>query len=163
MGYFKQVWQGGIRMTKKHILLIDDEESFTHLLRVNLEATGRYEVRVENRGAWGLVAAREFRPDLILLDIVMPDLDGSQLAGQIQEDAHLKGTPIVYLTAIVSRGETHTHGGMIGENAFLAKPVSTNEVIACIEKYVGAGGEALPSLKHPNAIRRRDRAYGEYA
>jgi CheY-like chemotaxis protein len=123
-------------MERKRILLIDDEVMFTQLLKMNLEQTGRYEVRVENQGGRGLVTAREFQPDLILLDIIMPDVDGGQLAAQIKDDPALRDVPIIYLTAIVSKQETAAHAGVIGGNAFIAKPVNTKEVMACIEAHM---------------------------
>ncbi len=83
---------------KKRILLIDDEPGFTRLLKLNLEETGAYEVRQENMGADGLATAREFNPDLILLDVIMPDMNGGDIALQIEADKLLKNTPIVFLT-----------------------------------------------------------------
>src|SRR5205809_734888 len=60
-------------MSLKRLLLVDDEEPFTRLVKLNLEQTGRYTVRIENDGAKALATAREFAPDLILLDVIMPD------------------------------------------------------------------------------------------
>lgn len=119
-------------MVKKRILLVDDEPSFTRMLRLNLEKTGAYEVREENRGAQGLAAAREFKPDLILLDVIMPDADGGDVAAQIKADKNLKDTPIVFLTAVVTKKEE----GLIGGRPFIAKPVSAKELIDCIEKHI---------------------------
>ena len=68
-------------MSRKRILVIDDEASFTRNLKLNLEETGEYEVREENKGTEGLTAAREFRPDLILLDVIMPDMAGGDNRG----------------------------------------------------------------------------------
>ncbi len=122
-------------MGKKRILLIDDEAVFTQLAKMNLEQTGRYEVQVENSGASGLATARAFQPHLIFLDIVMPDMDGHVLADQIRQDAGLKTAPIVYLTAMVSKGEQHPHRGALGNHPLLAKPVNTEEMVACIERF----------------------------
>jgi CheY-like chemotaxis protein len=82
-------------MGKKRILLVDDEKSFTNLLKLNLEDTGNYEVRVENWAEDALPAAQQFKPDLVLLDIIMPRLPGGNVAAQIKEDPALKDTPIV--------------------------------------------------------------------
>ncbi len=123
-------------MEKKRILIIDDEVGFTNLVRLNLEDTGNYEVREENEGLRGVQAAKSYRPDLIFLDIVMPDMQGTDIARQMKEDASLKNIPIVFLTAIVSVEETDSHGGMIGGNPFLAKPVSSDKLIETIEKMV---------------------------
>ena len=124
-------------MGAKRILIIDDEVGLTHLLQVNLQRAGAYQVRFVNRGSEALEAAREFRPDLVLLDVVMPDMDGGQVAAELQDDAQLKHTPIVFLTAIVSKGEAKTHRGVIGGLPFLAKPVSVQDVVRCIEQYAG--------------------------
>ena len=123
-------------MAQKKILIIDDEVGFTDLVRLNLEETGNYEVRVENKGSQALNAAKAFKPDLIFLDIIMPDMQGSDVARQIKDDEALKNTPIVFITAIVSAEETASHGGVIGGNPFLSKPVSAEELIEYIEKII---------------------------
>lgn len=124
-------------MDKKRILLVDDEGSFAKLLKMNLEQTGVYEAQVETQGALALQAARQFKPDLLLLDVIMPDIDGGSVAAQFQADDELREIPIVFLTAIVTKQEEITHDGVLGRFPFLAKPVDTGEVIACIEKYTG--------------------------
>ena len=67
-------------MNKKRILLVDDEKSLTTLLKLNLEETGDYEVRVENFPEDALAAVRAFQPDLVLLDLIMPRLPGGNVA-----------------------------------------------------------------------------------
>lgn len=121
-------------MAKRKILIIDDEEFFTKLVRLNLEKTGKYEVRAENKGTDGLAAAREFKPDLILLDILMEDMEGSEVAVQLQNDASTKDIPVVFLTAVVKKEELENGSGVIGGHPFIAKPVSTAELVNCIEK-----------------------------
>lgn len=124
-------------MDKKRILIIDDEPSFTRMVKLNLEKAGGFEVREENKATYALVAAREFKPDLILLDVIMPTLDGGDVAAQIEKDRHLKGTPIVYLTATVTRREAGTGGLSSGGSLFLAKPVSVEHLIKCINENTG--------------------------
>jgi len=124
-------------MTKQRILLIDDEKSFTQMLKLNLEMSGFYEVREENRGVYALAAAREFEPDLIFLDIMMPDIDGDEVAAQLKADPQLRECSIVFLTAVASKQEVENHNGFIGGHSFLAKPASTGEVIQCIRKHLG--------------------------
>ena len=68
---------------KKKILLVDDEKSFTSLLKLNLEDTGDYEVHVENWAEDAYPAAQRFKPDLVLLDIIMPRMPGGDVAAQI--------------------------------------------------------------------------------
>jgi CheY-like chemotaxis protein len=123
---------------KKRILVVDDEPSITRLLKLNLEQTGDYEVATENISRAALAAAEEFQPDLLLLDVVMPGLDGGSLASQLQTSPKLKGTPIVFLTAAVTREEVRGRRGLVGGQPFLAKPVNLHEVLACLEQHLGA-------------------------
>jgi two-component system OmpR family response regulator len=124
-------------MTKKKILVVDDEVGLTRMLKRNLEATERFAVRTENSGAAVLAAAREFQPDLILLDVMMPGVDGGEVAGQIKEDKQLNQIPIVFLSAIIKKEETNPTGGKIGGSTFLAKPVKLEDLITCIENQLG--------------------------
>jgi DNA-binding response OmpR family regulator len=124
-------------MTKKKILVVDDEQSMTRMLKRNLEATGRYDVRTENSGAAGVTAAREFQPDLILLDVMMPGIDGGEVAAKIKEDKRLANIPVVFLSAIVKKEETQPTGGNIGGLTFLAKPVKLDDLVTCIENHLG--------------------------
>src|SRR5438046_3344091 len=87
--------------TKKRVLIIDDEASFTRLLKLNLHHTGRYTAETVNDPAKALAVAREFSPDVILLDVMMPSMDGGEVATRIQASPKLKETPIVFLTAAI--------------------------------------------------------------
>lgn len=122
-------------MDKKRILLVDDEKSFTNLLKLNLEETGNYEVRVENWAEDAINAAKEFKPDLILLDIIMPRMPGGNVAAQIKEEPALKNTPIVFLTAAVRKHQVEENDGIICDLPCLAKPASVEAVIEMIEKH----------------------------
>jgi CheY-like chemotaxis protein len=121
---------------KKKILVVDDESSLTRLVKANLERTGKYEVMTENQGSKAIEVAQRFKPDLIFLDVMMPDMGGDEIAAAIEEDPQLSGTKYVFLTAIVRREETEPTGSVIGGHLFLAKPVRTEELIATIEKIV---------------------------
>jgi DNA-binding response OmpR family regulator len=118
---------------KTKILIIDDEKSFSGLVKLSLEASGGYDVQVENQGSKGFAAARAFMPDLILLDVVMPDASGSQVASQLKDNPSTKNIPIVFLTALVSEGEVSSQGGVIGGYPFIAKPVTMARLIDCIQ------------------------------
>ena len=122
-------------MSKKRVLLVDDEKSFTNLLKLNLEDTGNYDVRVENWAEDALGAAKEFKPDIILLDIIMPRLPGGNVAAQIKEDAALKDTPIVFLTAAVRKHQVEENDGIICDHPCLPKPATVEMVIDMIEKH----------------------------
>jgi len=121
-------------MPKRKILVVDDEASITRLLKLNLEATDHYEVAEANSGAEALAKAAEFGPDLMLLDIIMPDVDGGALAGKMQGDERLANVPIIFLTAAITREEAHETTGFIGNYPFLAKPIRTEELLRAIEK-----------------------------
>jgi CheY-like chemotaxis protein len=122
-------------MAKKRILLVDDEKSFTNLLKLNLEETGAYEVRVENWAEDAFNAAKQFKPDIVLLDIIMPRMPGGNVAALIKADPELKDTPMVFLTAAVRRHQVEENEGIICDLPCLAKPASVEEVIAMIEKH----------------------------
>ena len=124
-------------MVNKRILIIDDEENFTQLVKLNLEDTGEYTVRTENRGALGFAAAKQFKPDLILLDILMPDTEGSEVAFQIKNDIETKDIPIVFLTAVAEKEEVKRSGGLIAGHPCVAKPISSEQLIAVIKKNIG--------------------------
>jgi CheY-like chemotaxis protein len=119
---------------KKRVLLVDDEKSFTNLLKLNLEQTGKYEVRMVNWSEDALPAAREFRPDIMLLDIIMPRMPGGNVVAQFEADPDLKETPIVFLTAAVQRSRLEEADGIISDHPCLAKPSSLDEIVAMIEK-----------------------------
>ena len=119
---------------RKRILVVDDEASITRLLKIGLEQKVRYIVRTENEAPLAVTAAEEFQPDLILLDVMMPDLDGGQLASRFQAHPQLKSVPIVILTAAATKKEVYARGGRVGGLPFLAKPVNLAEVVACIEQ-----------------------------
>ena len=121
----------------KKILLIDDESDFTDMVKSNLERTGRYEVKTLNEGSLGLSTAQCVKPDLVLLDLMMPDIGGNEVACQIKEDPALNNTPIIFLTGMVSGQEADFHSGQIGGYPFLAKPVTTEKLIESIEEIIG--------------------------
>ena len=121
---------------KKRILVVDDEPAITRMIKLNLEQTGRYEVRTENLGRNAIEAAREFRPDLILLDVMMPGLLGSEIAEQLQADPELRAIKFVFLTAVVTRGEELRSEGQIGGHTFVAKPISADDLCAVIEEHL---------------------------
>lgn len=122
-------------MRKRRILLVDDEVSITRAISLYLTTHGDCDVRVEHEGTRALATAQEFQPDLIFLDIVMPDLDGGTLAAEIQSDPVLSGTPLVFLTALVSLQETGGVSKEIGGYPFLAKPVHLETVLAFVDAH----------------------------
>jgi len=121
---------------KTRVLVVDDEASITRMIKLNLEKTGDYEVWTENEGCRAVEAARKFMPDIIFLDVMMPDLQGNIVAEQLEENPELRDIKRVFLTAIVTREETADGGNEIGGNHFLAKPVNTQDIIRMIKKVL---------------------------
>ena len=119
---------------KKKVLLVDDEKSFTNLLKLNLEQTGKYEVSVVNWSEDALSTARQFRPDIMLLDIIMPRMPGGNVVAQFEADPEMKDLPIVFFTAAVQRSRLEEMDGIISGRPCLAKPASLEEIVAMIEK-----------------------------
>ena len=132
---------------KKRILVVDDETSITRLLKLNLEQTGDYLVRTENSSKAALAAAEEFRPDFVFLDVMMPDVDGGELAGRFQANPIMKGVPIVFLTATITREEVRARHGLVGGQPFLAKPVNLHEVLGCLERHLGPPQVPAPASR----------------
>lgn len=128
--------------TTKRIMIIDDEIGFTRLLRLSLEATLKYTVCEENSATRALETARSFQPDLILVDVIMPEMDGGDVVAQIHADPALAKVPIIFLTATVLKEEVDARGGAIGGYPYLAKPVATKALIGAVEQALGKPASA---------------------
>lgn len=125
-------------MDKKKILIIDDEEAFGKMVKLNLEKTGDYDVRIETKGQEAYNVIKEFKPDMVFLDVIMPDMDGAEVAQQIKSDESLKQLPVTFLTAIVKEDEVAFEKGILAGSRYpcLAKPVTVDKLIDCIKKNV---------------------------
>ena len=123
-------------MCMKRILVVDDEPSVTRNLKLNLESSGDFDVFTENHAANALAAARIFRPDLILLDVIMSGMDGGDVVARLRADPLLRDTPVIFLTALVSNEETDGHEIVSGGETFLAKPVDIGELKKTLEDHI---------------------------
>jgi two-component system, OmpR family, response regulator len=103
------------------VLMIDDEPSLTRLWKLALESNGQFEVRTANTGRAGIALAREFHPDVVLLDIVLPDLNAGEVC------AELGDTPVIFLTALFQSSRN------IAGHPVLAKPVKLQTLTASLE------------------------------
>jgi CheY-like chemotaxis protein len=121
---------------KKRILIIDDEAAFARLLQLNLNHTGRYEAQAETHSVLALKTALDFSPDLILLDVMMPGMDGGDVKAQLESNPRLRHVPVVFLTAAVQNREVSSSGGHIGGLEFLAKPIDLPHLLNCLEDHL---------------------------
>jgi len=110
-------------------LIVDDNPMIAKMVRVWLERTGFYKTREQTDPLHALETARHFKPDLVLLDVDMPGMDGGKVGDAIRRDPELGGTPILFLTAFIARAES-----LAGGRKFIPKPVSPAELIESVEE-----------------------------
>lgn len=125
-------------MAKKKILVIDDEVGFGLSIKFKLEESGNYEVFAENKGSRALAAVKKFKPDLILLDVIIPDVDGGEIAYQLKNDEATKNIPVVFITAIATEKDTGRQDGVIAGHPFITKTADTKQIIDVIERNVSS-------------------------
>jgi two-component system alkaline phosphatase synthesis response regulator PhoP/two-component system response regulator VicR len=123
------------------ILAVDDEPNIVRLIQVNLERHG-YQVETANNGAQALAKIRENRPDLLVSDVMMPEMDGFELLKNIRMDAELSELPVIMLTAKtqdadVMRGYSH------GADMYLTKPFNPAELLQFVKRVLSSssGGD----------------------
>jgi two-component system alkaline phosphatase synthesis response regulator PhoP len=110
------------------VLVIEDEHDVAELLRFNLGKEG-YEVFVSGNGADGLRTARETHPDLILLDVMVPQLNGWEVCRRLKEDADTRAIPIIMVTGRAEEGDK-VLGFELGADDYVTKPFSPRELVA---------------------------------
>lgn len=124
-------------MLKRKILIVDDEAGITRMVKLALEQTGHYEVLEENLSTRAVESAQSYNPDLVIMDVTMPDLDGTQVANLMKADSQLKDLPIIFLTATVTRDESNGDGWR--ENViYIRKPATLPELLNSIEQSIEA-------------------------
>lgn len=118
-------------MAKKTILVVDDEKDLLDLIEYNLKKEGFNVLKAEN-GEEGIAVAKANKPDLVLLDIMMPKMDGLEAVQLMRKDDDLKNTPIIFLTAR-SDEKTEVEGLNKGGDDYITKPISTTKLISRIK------------------------------
>ncbi|WP_163339893.1 PleD family two-component system response regulator [Desulfopila sp. IMCC35008] len=124
---------------KKNILLVDDDPDFVEAVRVIVE-NGGYNVRVAYDGQEGLDAVAEEKPDLIVLDVMMPNMDGHAACAKLKTDPATREIPIILLTAVADRVTTskYSHRDMLESEAedYMPKPVDPQELLGLIKSWL---------------------------
>jgi CheY-like chemotaxis protein len=127
-------------MPGKRILVVDDEKKIRELLELRLIAAG-YEVVQASDGEAGVAQAKAYQPDLILMDVMMPKMDGAEAVKCLQEDPATKDIPVIFLTAIITKEEeeNQSFGAQMNvpQHRFIAKPFDPKILLAEIKKAVG--------------------------
>ncbi len=119
------------------VLVIEDEPDVAELMRYNLAKDG-YEVQVAANGPDGLTRARMFRPDMILLDLMLPQLNGWEVCRRLRQDSDTRGIAVIMVTGRVEEGDK-VLGLEIGADDYVTKPFSPRELLARIHAVVRRG------------------------
>jgi CheY-like chemotaxis protein len=122
-------------MEKKKVLIVDDEPDVLKLLGERLSKAG-YDVIKASSGKEAIDEATKELPDLIILDIAMPGMDGSEVAAFLRNDPKTKNIPVLFLTCLFTKQEEKVCGHMLGQNFFVAKPYDVAELLSEIQKRV---------------------------
>jgi len=118
-------------VVKQTILVVDDEKDLLDLIEYNLKKEGFDVLKAEN-GEEGIAVAKEKKPDLVLLDIMMPKMDGMLAVEEMRKDDELKNIPVIFLTAR-SDEKTEVEGLNKGADDYITKPISTTKLISRIK------------------------------
>lgn len=119
----------------KRILVIDDDRIFLKIVEHDLTKNG-FSVMTAQSAEEGVLLARTENPDLILLDIHMPNIEGGEVVELLQEDLQTQDIPIIFVTALLSKDEEIRRKNIIGGHYFLSKPYKIEELLEKIDKYL---------------------------
>lgn len=143
-------------VSKKTILVVDDEKDLLDLIEYNLHKEGFAVLKAEN-GEEGIEVAKKYKPDLVLLDIMMPKMDGLQAVEIMRQDDTLKRMPIIFLTAR-SDEKTEVEGLNKGGDDYITKPISTTKLIsrikAVLRRFEESSGTENKIIVHDLVIDR---------
>ena len=120
-------------MFKKKILIVDDERDTLFIIKKELEARG-YSVITADNGNDALKLAKSKYPELIILDIWMPEMDGAEVAARLKQDMQTRNIPIIFLTCLIQKREEGEQGRAIANSVYIAKPYNIEGLVAHIER-----------------------------
>ncbi len=121
-------------MTKKRILVVDDEKQLVDMVKMRLEANG-YEVIAAYDGQEAFEAARRENPDLIILDLMLPRMDGYKVCGLLKADVRYNKIPIILFTAKAQEADI-TLGKEVGADAYITKPFESQALLSKIKEFL---------------------------
>ena len=116
---------------KRKILVVDDDEELVELITDVLESDGRFQVRSANNGFGAGMMVRDYRPDLVVLDVMLPDINGKEVCQLVRSDENLEGVRIVCISGMVEDDKI-AELREAGADDFLHKPFEVEELIGCI-------------------------------
>lgn len=122
-------------MVGKKILIVDDERDALIVLEKRLSTAGYSVIKADN-GKDAVRLAKDEQPDLVLLDIVMPDMDGTEIGQILKNDPNTKDIPIIFLTCLFTKDDEGREGHRINSNLFIAKPYNPEELLGEIRKQL---------------------------
>lgn len=123
-------------MNKKKILVVEDEFTSQQLIQFHLNNTGEYEVKILANGRQTLATTNEYSPDLILLDIIIPETSGIEISRELASEANLKDIPVVFITSLVTEDEVASQDGVFYDRPCLAKPITKDKLLHCVRKNI---------------------------
>src|SRR6476661_2492164 len=129
----------------KRILVIDDEIDFTHMVKMLLQMSGPYQVREVHAARAAVTMAREFQPDVILLDCMMPEIDGGEVASRLEADPETAHIPVIFLTATVDQPQELPSRCYSGTRTYLPKPIQLANLIETIDQAISRKDAAAPA------------------
>lgn len=124
---------------KTRVLIIDDEPDFCYFVQVNLQEEGSYEVLMANSAEEGLRMARQRHPDIILLDVMMPGMDGLELLKRLKKEAGTLSIPVLMLSAVTDPSFKQQAASLYDE-AYIEKPVEIGTLKSRIETVLSQSG-----------------------
>ncbi|HAJ56468.1 MAG TPA: hypothetical protein DCL35_01720 [Candidatus Omnitrophica bacterium] len=121
---------------RKSILIVDDEKDILDSLSGFLKRNG-YGVSVADTGKGGLDLAKKELPGLIILDLMLPDIDGTDVAVELMHNPVTREIPIIFLTSVMTKAEQEQSGQIIANRCIVAKPCKSEEILELVKNRIG--------------------------
>lgn len=122
-------------MQETKVLIIDDEEKFGEIVKMSLEGTGEYQVMIETRGKYALSSARKGKPDIIMLDLRIPDKDGFEILEELKKDKKTVSIPVIVIT-VTKTDTARIKAVQLYNEGYLTKPVTIGTIKKKIEEVL---------------------------